>query len=308
MCTAIGLSMGDRYFGRNLDLECHFGECVTLTPRGFSFSLRAGGQLETRYALLGMATSAGEFPLYAEAISEAGLGMAGLNFVGNAAFLGGRAAESTGVAVFELIPWLLGQAESLEEAEELLRKVTVLSIAPRPDLPTAELHWFLTDGEDSLVLECTREGMRVYQNPTGVLTNNPPFPYQLARWNAMPQPQPKPPLDPALLGFCTESYGRDGDLLPGGYSSEARFLRAAWLRERVKPCDERETARVAAAFSILSSVAPPYGCVVGANGRMHYTLYSVVANLSRGRLYLRDTRGTEITSYGFSDTPSSLKS
>lgn len=305
MCTAIGMSMGDRYFGRNLDLECHFGERVTLTPRGFSFSLRAGGQVETRYALLGMAASAGEFPLYAEAISEAGLGMAGLNFVGNAAFLGGRAHESTGVAVFELIPWLLGQAESLQQAEELLQRASILSIAPRPDLPTAELHWLLTDGEDSLVLECTREGMRIYRNPTGVLTNNPPFPYQLARWNTMPQLQPKPPLEPALLGFSAQSYGRDGDLLPGGYSSEARFLRAAWLRERVKPCEASESARVAAMFSILSSVAPPYGCVVGADGQMHYTLYSVVANLSRGRLYLWDARGTEVTSYGFSDPPQS---
>ena len=301
MCTAIGLAMGDRYFGRNLDLECHFGERVTLTPRGFSFSLRAGGRVETRFALLGMAASVGEFPLYAEAISEAGLAIAGLNFVGNAAFLGGRNPKSTGVAVFELIPWLLGQAESLQMAEKLLREVSILSIAPRPDLPTAELHWLLTDGEEALVLECTREGMRIYRNPTGVLTNNPPFPYQLARWNAMPQPQPKPPIPPGLLGFCTESYGRDGDLVPGGYSSEARFLRAAWLRERVKPCEASESARVAAAFSLLSSVAPPYGCVTGADGRMHYTVYSVVANLSRGRFYLRNAPGTEITSYGFSD-------
>ena len=54
-------------------------------------------------------------------------------------------------------------------------KIVNLSFAPR--MPAAPLHWMLADRSKCLVLEAVEEGLKVYENPFGVLTNNPPFPF-----------------------------------------------------------------------------------------------------------------------------------
>ena len=86
MCTAISITMGDNYFGRNLDFEYDFGETVTVTPRNFCFSFRNGKILKTHYAMIGMALVRDNYPLYFDATNEKGLSMAGLNFIDNAKY------------------------------------------------------------------------------------------------------------------------------------------------------------------------------------------------------------------------------
>ena len=105
MCTAATYKTKDFYMGRTLDYECSYGEEVTITPRGYTFVMRHGQPYQTKYALIGMAHVAGEYPLYYDAINEKGLGMAGLNFVGNA-FYTEPAEGKDNVAQFELIPWI----------------------------------------------------------------------------------------------------------------------------------------------------------------------------------------------------------
>ncbi len=75
MCTCITYENGDFYFGRNLDLDCSFGEQVTITPRHFPLAFRRAGRQESHYAMIGMASANRTFPLYAEAVNEKGLAM-----------------------------------------------------------------------------------------------------------------------------------------------------------------------------------------------------------------------------------------
>lgn len=84
MCTAATYQTKDFYMGRTLDYEFSYGEEVTITPRNYEFDFRYAGKAKTHYALIGMAFVAGDYPLYYDAANEKGLGMAGLNFVGNA--------------------------------------------------------------------------------------------------------------------------------------------------------------------------------------------------------------------------------
>ena len=83
MCTAATYKTNDFYFGRTLDYEFSYGDEVTVTPRNFPFSFRNGEVMKTHYAMIGMAFVAGDYPLYYDAVNEKGLGIAGLNFVGN---------------------------------------------------------------------------------------------------------------------------------------------------------------------------------------------------------------------------------
>ena len=84
MCTAATYKTKDFYMGRTLDYEFSYGEEITITPRNYEFNFRHAGQLKSHYAIIGMAFVAGGYPLYYDAVNEKGVGMAGLNFVGNA--------------------------------------------------------------------------------------------------------------------------------------------------------------------------------------------------------------------------------
>ena len=86
MCTAATYQTECFYMGRTLDYEFSYGEEITITPREFPFEFRHGGTLSNHYAIIGMAHAAGGYPLYYDAVNEKGLGMAGLNFVGNAKY------------------------------------------------------------------------------------------------------------------------------------------------------------------------------------------------------------------------------
>ena len=84
MCTAVTYKTKDFYFGRTLDYEYSYKEEVTITPRNYEFKFRNEETISSHYAIIGMAYVADKYPLYYDAINEKGLGIAGLNFVGNA--------------------------------------------------------------------------------------------------------------------------------------------------------------------------------------------------------------------------------
>ena len=188
MCTAAVYKTKDFYFGRNLDYEFPYGEEVTVTPRNYPFSFRFQGEMKQHYAMIGMAHVADDYPLYYDAINEKGLGMAGLNFVGNAVygepvFEKEEGIEKDNVAQFELPLWLLGQCASVKEARVLLSRINITNTPFNEKYPVSQLHWMIADREETIVVEAVADGLHVYDNPVGVLANNPPFPQQMFHLN-----------------------------------------------------------------------------------------------------------------------------
>ena len=85
MCTSIAL-FECNCFGRNLDLDRRFGEQIVIMPRQFPLRFQRTDDLDHHHAMIGMAAVIDGHPLYAEAMNEHGLYMAGLNFPGNAQY------------------------------------------------------------------------------------------------------------------------------------------------------------------------------------------------------------------------------
>ena len=161
MCTSIALTTKDTYTGRNLDLEYAFGEKVVITPRQFPLQFHKMPALETHQAIIGMASVAEGYPLYAEGVNESGVYMAGLNFPGNAYYPPeGGAGEA--LAPYELIPWLLGTCKTAAEAAEQMRRIPLLGVPFRPDMPLAPLHWHIADRRGAFVAEPMEDGVKVY--------------------------------------------------------------------------------------------------------------------------------------------------
>ena len=287
MCTCITYLNNDFYFGRNLDLDCSFGETVTITPRSFPFIFRKAERQDHHYAMIGMASANDSFPLYAEAVNEKGLAMAGLNFPGNAFYQqpDGKGLE---IASFEVIAWLLGKCASVTEAEEYLNEMKIVDLAFSDQMPPAPLHWMLADRERCLVLEAVRDGLKIYENPFGVLTNNPPFEYHRMNMNnymnltaESPQNRFSDRLD---LKPYAQGMGALG--LPGDASSASRFVRAVFLKwNSVAP--EEEKANISQFFHILDSVAMVRGSVVTEQGTYDITTYSCCANTRTGVYYYK---------------------
>ena len=72
-----------------------------------------------------MAHVEGDYPLYYDAVNQKGLGMAGLNFVGNAVYNEVENGKEN-VAQFEFIPWILGKCATVQEAKDLLKKINLV--------------------------------------------------------------------------------------------------------------------------------------------------------------------------------------
>lgn len=285
MCTAITYKTRDHYFGRTLDYEFSYGEQITVTPRQFPLPFRHTATLQRHYAIIGMAHIAENYPLYYDAVNEKGLAMAGLNFVGNAHYRG-CAAGRDNIASFEFLPWILAQCATVTEARHLLEKINLTDDAFSALLPPAQLHWIIADKSEAITVEAVDGGMKIYPNPVGVLTNNPPFDMQLQNLSNYRQLSPNEPENRFCKALDLQPYSRGmGALgLPGDLSSQSRFVRAAFTKLN-SVCDGSEYGSVSQFFHILDAVSQTRGCCRLADGQYEITIYASCCNASRGIYY-----------------------
>lgn len=284
MCTALSFCQGEHYFGRTLDHSAPFGEAVTVTPRRFPLLFREAGILGEHYAMIGIAHMADGYPLYYDAVNERGLGMAGLMFAGNAVYRPSAAGRDN-IESYAFIHWILAQCATVREACALLERINLTDTAFSRSLPPAELHWMIADRNESVTVESVRDGLFVYPNPTGVLTNNPTFPMQCFRLNDYMHLSPQPPENrfSGELDLHTYSLGMGALGLPGDLSSASRFVRAAFTRAHA--CTgESEAERVGQFFHILGTVEQVRGCCAVGDG-FESTLYTACCNTDRGIYY-----------------------
>ncbi len=300
MCTSLVFTGQTPYFGRNLDLEYDFGQQVVITPREFPLTFKKMPTLERHYALIGMAAVAAGWPLYAEAMNEKGLYLAGLNFPQSARYPCGP-AEGIPAGPYELIPWLLGTCETVDQAVEQLRRVRLLDVPFLPDMPCAPLHWHLSDGKRTVVAEPTAEGLRLYDDPVGVLTNEPPFPFHqanLCQYQGLSPANPDNRLGAPGLSFFGQGMGGLG--LPGDCSPASRYVRAAFHRWN-SVCPAEEGPAVSQFFHILDSVAMVRGAVRTPEGKWDITRYACCISPAAGAYYYKTYDGGGIIGVDFSE-------
>lgn len=285
MCTAATYQTEDFYMGRTLDYEFSYGEEITVTPRNLPLVFRHDGRLDAHYALIGMAHVVDGDALYYDAVNEKGLGMAGLNFVGNACYRPVQAGQRN-VAQFELIPWVLSQCATLTQARELLSQLNLTATPYSAKLPASQLHWIIADASGAITVESVASGLKIYENPVGVLTNNPPFDQQMFSLNNYMGLSPKQPENRFSARLPLRAYSRGmGALgLPGDLSSGSRFVRAAFTRIHSRS-GSGEAESVGQFFHILGSVDQQRGCCEVSEGKFEITVYTSCWNASRGIYY-----------------------
>ena len=274
MCTAFS-TLGS--FGRTLDFEHSFGEKFVFTPRRapLKFLRRT---LNSHLAFMGIGIVDSGFPLLFDGVNERGVFVAALNFPKSARYVE-ECGEQTDIASFELIPFLLAKSKSAAEGAALLRESHIVNNCFSEKIPPSPLHWFVADKAGCFVIEPTELGTTVYENRVGVLTNEPPFPYQLEYLSGFTGLSTMPHKDGFVkrLGLTPHSRGVGAVGLPVDFSSPSRFVRAAFAIHNTdaEHSAERSLARF---FRIASTVSIPRGTVKTENGESVYTVYTSCAH------------------------------
>ena len=266
-CTGIALSSanGARVLARTVEWAASPMQCgYAVVPRGYSQisftpSGKDGLKFKAKYGYVGIYTDYQDFVV--EGVNESGLS-AGLFFFPAFGEYTPYVAKRKSLALCDLqvVSWVLSQFSSIEEIKSSIEKkeVDIISIDSR----IGTVHWrFAEPGGRVVVLEFTEGKAKFYENPLGVLTNSPNFPWHLTNLanyinlrSGSSQPlQLAKDLQVKPLGGGTGMLG-----LPGDFTPPSRFVRAAMLQSSAPLLpDAQQTALQA--FHLLNSFDIPIG-------------------------------------------------
>lgn len=288
MCTAITYYPNKHYFGRNLDIDYSYNESVVIVPRRYSFNYYSEGSVTKHYAMIGMAYVMEDYPLFFDAMNECGLAVAGLKFQDSCYYEEPeKTKDKVQVASYEFIMWILSDCGNVTEAENKLKNAVIVGVTYKNVLKPQPMHWIISDRERSIVVEQTGNGFKIYDNPVGVLTNNPPFDYHLMNLNNYINITNEPVKTRMLDKYEIWQYsgGMGGIGLPGDLSSVSRFVRATFVKCNSVVQDDTEKSAVNQFFHILDSVSMKRGMLIMDNGNYEITVYSSCCNLDDGIYY-----------------------
>ena len=298
MCTSIFSRKGTPLFGRNMDVYFELERNIIITPRKHDFSFRFEKGITEHYAIMGMGMIKDGYPLYFDAINEKGVAVAGLDFPGNAFYSPFCEADKINITPFELIPYLLSICSNMDEVLFEIERLNIVDENFSSDMPLSPLHWHIADKKRSVVLESMRDGIKVYENEIGVMTNNPPFGFHLLDLARYGNLNPKNPSHDGWQGDLKPfSFGFGAIGLPGDLSSTSRFVRAAYILKNSVVGDDP----ISQFFHILDGVAMVRGAVdTEKGGKYDITSYSSCADLEKGIYYYKTYENSRISAAEFS--------
>lgn len=295
MCTALTWNNRDFYFGRTMDIEYNFNQEIIYVPRNFPLTYKCRETDHTHYAMYGVGCMIEQSPLFAEAANEHGLCVAGLNFPSYAHYATTNCSHSHNITPYEFIPWLLGNCANVLEVHRLLKHLNIIGIPFLETLPLAPLHWIVADSHNCIVVEPTKDGLHVFQNPVGVLTNSPNFDFHLTNlknYISLNSAQPENTLNYKLdLPPLGQGIGALG--LPGDTSPTSRFIRAVFTKSH-SICTDDEVSNITQFFHILDNVSMVKGNVITPEGHCDITAYTSCINTDLNLFYYKTYENNQI--------------
>lgn len=278
MCTSIFTKTlnGEYILSRTMDFTFPLDAAPMYIPQGYQWTSAAETGFKTEYAFIGAGRLLGDAYFVADGVNQAGLSVAELYLPGEVNYNTRTDTTKTNVAPHELILWLLGNCESVEEVTQKIGDFNIVGLAaPMLNIVTP-LHWIITDKTGAcVVIEPTEIDLKVKPNPVGVMTNSPQLEWHTQNLRNYLNVQPEQFAPRTFGSFVAEpfSQGTGTSGLPGGYTPPERFVRAAFFKESI-PAAKDESQGISNAYHILNTVRIPKGVVVTADGKTSdYSLY-----------------------------------
>ena len=297
-CTGIRLVARDGgvVAARTLEFGFDLHSEVMIVPAGTTLtgSLPDGGKgisYQTKYGFLG--ANAEGMTAIVDGINDRGLYVGLFYFPGYASYAEvSRDNAATAMAPHEYANWLLGNFASVDEVKANFNKVVLVPTIVAAIEQPAPLHFVVHDRSGkSVVIEPTDRTLRIYDDPLGVVTNSPTFPWHMTNLRNYVNLTATnvPPI--ALGGIKLAQLGQGSGLrgLPGDFTPPSRFVRAVAFSQSAIPSATAAQA-VLQAFHILNNFDIPFGSVRETdNGRMHAeaTTWTSASDLKNLRWYFK---------------------
>lgn len=307
MCSGLTLitKEGNHLFGRNMDIEFQFGQSVGIIPRNFAYKNMATKEtIKTKFAIVAMMTVMENHPLLADGMNEKGLAIAGLNFPGYSYLEKEMSDNKFNIPCHDFMLWILSNFETLEEVKDALPKVNLLDVQINDKTPNPTLHYLISDKSGkSIVFEKTKEGMKIFDNPVGVLGNNPTFDWHLTNLRQYISIDTKQPENIKWSDLELKSLGQgSGGLgLPGDFSAPSRFVRIAAARHFAME-NAKDSLTIADFFNILGHVAMIRGSVCTKGNLNDMTVYSSCMDLENSTYYYRTYDNPSLSAIKLNDS------
>lgn len=316
VCTSfvIGSPASGLVYGRTTEFHLPLHSAVVVAPAGASFTgtdnrgrLGAGGLTWTATRGAVWQNTLGIEGAAIDGMNDAGLVVGTLNFALSADYQTvAEADQSKSVASLEVAHYLLTTCATVAEVRAALGGLLVQNVAAAAyggQVP--RVHWTVHDtAGNHVVVEYVGGECNVYDNPTTVMTNEPPFPMQLAHLAEYSFLTADPPAPIEVGGLTLAAPGPGGGMaaLPGGFLSSSRFVRA-FFASRCAPGFATAAEGVEVARHIVNGFDIPPGSVVaaaeaassGGAGAAQLTEWSVIHDMANRVSHLNSHRGPDWT-------------
>ncbi|KIA76422.1 Uncharacterized protein YxeI [Parachlamydia acanthamoebae] len=306
-CTDFLLKAEDRtcIVGRSLEFAQILPTRVQLFPKGEQFQSPApnnqkGMQWTSKYAFVGMVILPSK--AISDGFNEKGFSVGALWMPGTEYPAVSSAPADTMIHFADIMAWLLGNVETVEEAKNALEKMHVYSdkVAGFSIIPPVHLSLHDANGKSGVV-EFIKGKVNIYDNPVDVLTNAPEYPWHLTNLsnyiNLSPVNAGELKIGNAVITATGQGTGFLG--VPGDWTPPSRFVRTA-LFKNAMGAPKTGKAGINAAFHLLNTVDIPYGTVREKESNSgDFTQWIVVKDLTNKKLYVRTYGDLNIREFDF---------
>lgn len=298
-CTGIILSSEDGTVvpARTMEFGVDIQSDLYAVPAGTEIkTLQAnpdqeGFTFETKYGFVG-ANGFG-YPIILDGMNTEGLYFGAFYFAGDAVF--GEVSDENrdrAVSSDELGNWILGNFKNVEDIREAIKTIELVGSYIDVIGGFAPLHYTVVDAHGgAVVIESTASGLKIFENPVGVITNNPTYDWHLTNLRnyigLRSENREAITVGDLNLSAFGEGTGMLG--LPGDYTAPSRFVRAAAFVETALPTQTADET-VFQAFHILNAFDIPKGAVRAPTPEgVHtdYTIWTSAADTKNGTYYFK---------------------
>lgn len=310
MCTALMISDRNNcyYKGRTLEFSIQIETTLTFIPRGSAVrSIAPDGSaamtFKTLYPILGMAKLAA--PTSNQTSIVDGVNDQGLSFSSNqqnnakGPVVGSD--KKNILAVTDFGTWILGNFSNVQQVKVALAGSTQIwlpAVADFGGVPVPQHYGIWDRTGDSVVVEFMNRQQNVYDNPVGVLTNGPEFPWHLTNlsnytFNNVDQNRAKY----GKLTVTTDDAGIALANLPSAQTAAGRFVKAEFYSSYVRKAETPDQA-IQTLGHVMNNFDRPYDLTVdvgpgvgdgprGEGSSSEVTEWTVMNDLSRNFYYVR---------------------
>ncbi|GAA3650036.1 choloylglycine hydrolase family protein [Asaccharospora irregularis] len=298
MCTAITLQsmQGENFFGRTMDFSHPIEPGIYIIPKNYKWrSLITPKKYVDSYSFICMGQETDGMLGFFDGVNEQGFAAAVLYFAG-CAYYDLPVDNKEQIASLDFLHYILGRCSCVDDLKSLLKNVRIVGIQDPVTKTSAPLHWIATDKSGKcVVIEQTKTGLEVINNPIGVMANSPGFNWHMTNLRNYIDVSVNQPKEVYWGNVSLTPFGQGGGTLhlPGGFTSPERFVRTAFIKTHVT-IPKTKSQTLMTCFNIMNGVFIPKGIVITDKGSDDYTKYISFMNTNTCEYYFKTYENNQI--------------